>query len=342
MKNLALNIPHINDATSFYRAANPMAQLRERCKFLSGSMINSWSEATLRMCDGAFFQRPFLQDHKTALDMAKEAGRKVWVDYDDNLFDVPSDNPTHLQYSSSMVQENVKAILKQADIVTVSTNALKELYSEFNSNIKVVPNALDMGLRCMKERAVKPRRKIIAWRGSKTHQRDVFTYAAQIMEASRDKNNKDWAWHFIGDSLWFLTDSMPHHQTFLTKGMSPLEYHAHIANVAPSAMLVPLYESNFNKCKSNIAWLEATFAGAVAIAPNWEEWQHPGVLQYGSAIQFDNALYSVTNGDVDIEATAKISWEYIQDNLTLAKVNEIRLDVLCELFECDRKDLGAE
>jgi hypothetical protein len=28
--------------------------------------------------------------------------------------------------------------------------------------------------------------------------------------------------------------------------------------------------------------------------------------------------------------------------LTLEKVNELRIDVLCELFECDRKELGVK
>lgn len=342
MKNLAINIPNINDATAMYRAVNPLSQLRERCKYLNGLNIANWSEATVRVSDGAFFQRPFTADHLNALIMAKDSGRKVWVDYDDYLLGVPTDNPTHSKYMSQEIQVNVQNILREADIVTVSTEHLKKLYSKFNSNIKVARNGLDMGLRCMKERGKAGKRnKIIAWRGSRTHHRDVFTYARTIMEISRDPMNKDWQWHFIGDNLWFLTDSMPHYQTFVTKPMSPLEYFKHIKILSPSAFMVPLHDGDFNRSKSNIAWLEASYAGAITIAPDWEEWQHPGILKYKTESEFSEALRLVIKEEIDVSASVEKSWEYIMDNFTVEKINDIRLEVLCELFECDKKDLGA-
>jgi len=32
----------------------------------------------------------------------------------------------------------------------------------------------------------------------------------------------------------------------------------------------------------NIAWIEATYAGAATIGPAWQEWQHTGILNYSS------------------------------------------------------------
>lgn len=343
MKNLAINIPSINDATSFYRGAYPLAALRERCKYLNGLSINTWSEAVLRVSDAVFFQRPHTDDHRGAMEMALEVGRRVWLDYDDYLFGVPTDNPTHQKYGSKAVKDNVAWMLQNAHVITVSTKHLATLLKEFNPNIKVVPNAVDMGIKCMKDRPAQmhPRRKIMAWRGSHTHQRDVFTYTRAILQTSMDPAHKDWFWHFIGDRLWFLTDSMPHHQTFVTKAMGPVEYHRHIERMHASAFIVPLADSDFNRAKSNIAWMEAAYAGAVAICPDWEEWQVPGAIRYKNEAEFMAAMYAVIKGEINVESTAKNSWDYIQENLTLAKVNETRIDVLCELFECDRKDLGV-
>jgi hypothetical protein len=343
MKNLAINIPVINDATSFYRAAFPLGQLRQRCKNLNGLSIQSWSEATIRVSDGVFFQRPFQPEHRGALEMAIETGRRIWVDYDDFLLDIPTDNPTYRMYMRKEVQESVKWILANADIVTVSTQYLAGLYEPFCKNIKVIPNAIDTDLKCVKNRGTPAgRNKIIAWRGSPTHQRDVFGFARAILHVSRDEVNKEWFWHFIGDNPWFVTDSMPHNQTFLTQSMGPIEFFKHIQALQPSVFMVPLNDSQFNRAKSNIAWIEAAFAGAAAIVPNWDGWQVPGALTYKNEEEFATHLYAVINGEVDVVKKAQESWDYIQSELALPKVNEARIDVLCELFQCDRKDLGVD
>jgi hypothetical protein len=342
MFSLALNIPQINDATSFYRAAFPMGDLRKRCKNLNGIAISVWSEATLRCADGAFFQRPYTNEHRGAIQMAIEVGRKVWVDYDDFLLGIPTDNPTHQTYMSKQVQDNVKWILQNASVVTVSTTFLAQLYQPYCKNIRVVPNALDTELKSVRDRQTpKGRHKIIAWRGSNTHQRDLFRHAGAILSTSRDPANKEWAWHFIGYNPWFLTDSMPHTQTFITNGMSPIEYHHHISLLQASAFMVPLDESPFNRCKSNIAWMEAAFAGAASLVPNWDEWSKPGAITYKNEAEFKAGLYAIINGEVDVVAKAKESYDFILQELTLTKVNEARIDVLCELFECSRADLGV-
>lgn len=342
MFSLAINIPMINDATSFYRGSYPIAQLHKRCRNLIGLSPQAWSEATIRTSDGCFFQRPFMADHKTAIMMAKETGRKVWVDYDDYLLDVPTDNPTYRKYMTKEVNETLIWILQNSDIVTVSTAPLAHLYSQYAKNIKIVPNAMDMDLRCVKDRWNPGKRnKVMAWRGSATHHRDVFRFSRALLTVSRDHPDKAWGWHFVGDNLWFLTDSMPHLQTFLTQAMGPIEFLRHIQALSASCFHVPLDDSPFNRCKSNIAWMEAAFSGAAAIVPDWEVWDVPGALKYKNEEEFANLLYAVMNGEIDVEAKAKESWDYIEGNLTLPKVNEARVDVLCELFECDRSDLGV-
>lgn len=340
MKNLAINIPSINDATSFYRGAYPMGALREKCRDIAGIMISQWSEAALRMCDGIFMQRPFRSEHMHVMQMAQQVGCKVWVDYDDYLFGVPTDNPTCGQYGRKDITESVEKCLRSADVVTVSTEKLKELYLPYNSNILVAPNALDFRLKVVRDREVDKRRKIICWRGSSTHQRDLFTYARSIVEASRDPKHADWQWHFIGYNPWFITDSMPHESTFLTgtdltRPMGPIEYLNHFCMLRPSALIVPLADSQFNRCKSNIAWIEATLAGAVCIAPDWPEWNKPGVLTYKNEAEFMANIYAVTSGGLDIAGTVANSWNYIQEHLSLDKANLVRKSALVEMFGCD-------
>lgn len=341
-KKLAVNIPVINDVTSFYRAANPLAQIAQSYPGLYWNPMTQWNDAFCRAHDGAFFQRPCTNEHRGAMQMCMESGMKVWVDYDDLLTEIPTANPTYYQYMAKNIQENIEWCIKNADIVTVSTAPLAAKISQWSKNVRVVPNALDTSLKSVKERGTpKPRNKIMAWRGTPTHTRDLLRYARAILTVSRDETGpgKEWLWHFIGDTAWIVSDSMVHHRTFLTKPMGTIEYHRHIQLMQPSCFHVPLDESDFNRCKSNIAWIEASFAGAACIAPAWEVWDVPGAILYKSEEEYANAMYAVIKGEVDVEKSAKTSWDFIQENLTLEKVNEARVDVMCELFNCDRSDL---
>jgi hypothetical protein len=136
----------------------------------------------------------------------------------------------------------------------------------------------------------------------------------------------------MGDNLWFLTDTMERENTVVSDGLDVLDYHQYIHDLKPSVMMVPLFGSMFNHCKSNIAWIEATFAGAVTVAPAWDEWNRPGILTYENDAQFVTAMEAVLSGKIDVTKTCEASWTYIMDNLRLEKVNEARAKIICDIM----------
>jgi hypothetical protein len=48
-----------------------------------------------------------------------------------------------------------------------------------------------------------------------------------------------------------------------------MSYQIQLRGTSPDYIVVPLVNDAFNRCKSNIAWIEATNAGAVTIAPSY-------------------------------------------------------------------------
>lgn len=333
-------IPNVNDATSFYRAIGPFGNLKMLTDEKIGiAMPSPFSELMALGYRGAFFQRPNSKDHLQALEMCQDAGTPIWVDYDDFLFMVPSDNPAFKTFNKPERQKLVKKAVESANVLTVSTHKLAEYLKPLNNNVLVIPNALNDRLLVHRPKKMPKRNPLICWRGSPTHHRDVLSVQEEIISVARDPEFSSWTWNFFGDNLWFVTDFTPHEKTIWHEPIPMFMYHKVLIKVAPSVMIVPLSDNPFNRCKSNIAWLEAAYAGAITIAPDWPEWQKPGVLNYCDAKQFKEKLELVMRGGVDIEQMAGEAWEYIMDNLRLSKVNEMRKNTICALTGTDPSEI---
>lgn len=328
---LLINIPNAVDSTSYYRGIGPIAQLRK----VSSKDIDllttreadvTW--ATLSMMDAVFLQRPYTRSHLEIVKMAKRYRRPVWVDYDDYLFGVPTDNPCYETYAGKDTRSNIANILQLADVVTVSTMHLKRLFEAPKNKPKriyVVPNAYNDYLQ---DWGNGPKaHNLITWRGTNTHQRDLAVFADQIIAASNE--HPAWGWSFIGWNPWFATERMPHKGTTVISAIPVDEYFDFMRETQPAIHVVPLDDSHFNRAKSNIAWIEAAWAGAAVLAPDWEEWRRPGVVTYKDPDDFKVQLgHMIEAGPEKLREFNRLSATHIQDHLKLSHVNTARRDIL--------------
>lgn len=285
------------------------------------------------MADIFFLQRPYSKSHLEMVQMAKDNKVPVWVDYDDDLFSVPISNPAYRAYSNPETQNTIAQIIANADCVTVSTPFLKRQLEKgpapLNNNIKVVPNALNDRVFDYRTKPGPDRRKLVLWRGSSTHHKDLHEYLDPIVQAVN--SDSTWAWLFQGDKPWFLFERLGKNAIF-ADSIDPIQYFKQMHMTKPPVMIVPLHDNEFNRSKSNIAWLEAAFFGAMTIAPDWEEWVRPGCLNYNGINGFHEALSAVMKGEHNPTQQAELSWEYIKDNLLLRDVNKIRMGLIEELL----------
>jgi hypothetical protein len=330
MKLLSLTINR-NDSTSFYRANGVFHDLMSRMPLDIRSLdhndvkMESWS--TLLLYDMVYMQRPYSAMSVKMAEYLRELGIPLWVDYDDHLLEVPAFNRAFDVFSEPTIQQNICKILGLASLVTVSTPNLKIAYDTLSKNVHVVPNAID--LRLLNYREVKLKReKTILWRGSDTHQHDLAFYMDPILQQTAAF--ADWKWVYFGYNPWFFPPT-PNH--FYQKPTDPLYYFRHIHNLKPQIMQVPLADSVFNRCKSNIAWLEGTFAGAVCLVPEWDGWKNPGAITYNSLEQYAEKLKLLIAGNINTVKYNHLSWEYILDTLTLEKANETRKELLLSIIK---------
>lgn len=349
MKTLLAFAPAYTDATSFYRAFGPLGELKKQydINIIRGEEVN-W--ATLSTVDALFLQRPFNSTHVQIVEMARGNGKKIWIDYDDDLYSVPLGNRAHKLYSNKQTQNNITTLIAKADFVSVSTHQLKRRLCEILNKLKeknlpdintssdkivVVPNAYNRNF-CRYRGDVSSQKKVLTWRGSDTHDKDLLVYTQAIKQAFQ--NDLSWTMNLIGQPFWYTIEqlsSIPdikESNLVVTPALDPAEYWKFIYQTNPSLVFVPLFDCLFNRAKSNIAWIEGIHAGAACLAPDWEEWRKPGIINFKDPKDFFEKMLSVLKGEVDTMKLYEDGWQYILENLTIEKVNPLRKQILDQMW----------
>jgi hypothetical protein len=348
MNKLLVCSPDLGDACSFYRAAGVFRHLKAEGWQIDFADLST--EATdplgtipwqrLASYDCVFVQRPKSNYELGIYRHCSEMGIKLWVDYDDDFFNVPMGNPTYELYSSPGLQGVVDTLVRHADIVTVTTEALRDQLSGRRVEpIHVIPNAFDDYTFGQKPKTPTQFRAMWLWRGSHSHHPDLKEALPEFVRAQKETLGEGrHEFVFIGSSYWPVLEALDWKNKQQNNGVhlvDPALPYSFVRGLASSCKdgwgrfgVVPLVDSGFNRCKSNIAWFEFTYANSVVIAPGFlPEWIKPGIVNYTKEQNlFETYKDLVEHGD-PVEAI-DTSWEYIQDNYRLSKINVKRFDIL--------------
>jgi hypothetical protein len=312
------------DTCSLYRAGGIATDLQRQAN--AEIDIMQWDRTLLNWqvlmkYDIVMMQRAFDMQALTMTKYLKLLHIPVWIDWDDLMTACPQENKMYPTISAN--KDNIIELAKIADVISVPTEALRTAFSGYNKNIKLIPNAFNDTFFKREER---PRSKTVLWRGSPEHVRDLLFFMSplnRLVEAY-----SDWKFRFHGLNPWMLAEWK---NIEFAPVCDPFLYFRDNVKEAPLLMHVPLATSDFNLCKSNIAWIEATYFGAICIGRQWPEWMKPGILNYENENWYLTYIDEVLRGEVDTEYHVKKSWEYITDCLLLSKVNKLRVELIEEL-----------
>lgn len=318
--------PKFETAVSFYRGTPVMHEL---CR------ANGWELDVLPAKDitpdqiykyDIFFDiRPTSDESIYCIYLAKSAGIKVWIDIDDLLWKIPGSNIVSRSFSENSKTNLTRAILN-ADIVTVSTDTLAEQINlEFGVMCVVIPNAWNDRVDDLHGKWNAPEEgqsSHILWRGSTTHTGDLLDNREYFQES------EDYYFTFMGE---FPTFFFKKYGGGLEKinwqswRDNIFEYFQVCQQLKPQYFFFPLEDNLFNRCKSNIAWIEATMAGAVCIASKkMPEFKKVPCIYYES---YDN-LNDIINNKALAENIFRESINYLREVLRLSIINEQRAGVV--------------
>lgn len=308
-----------DDACSWYRAYSPFSYL-PRSHF-QVSYSSKPTRGDLLLADWLFVLRPSSDEQIALMQNAVDMGVKVWADYDDDLLGVTPDNPSHYYFSRQDIRDNIVVAQGIADVVSVTTNSLRDTVLKTNQSQKVyvVHNAFDpMWLKYRRD-SNGYRQDTVVWRGSNTHDRDLMSVFEEIVLLSEKFSELTWV--FVGQPPWFLWDKLKNKATL--GFIKPITtYFKTIIAMRPKLFIAPLADTPFNRCKSNIASLEAASAGSVCVARSWQGWWNG--QGYGGDFTFSEAF------EIAINENPEAFCKFMEEDFSMAKANKMRAKMLEE------------
>jgi glycosyltransferase involved in cell wall biosynthesis len=295
-----------------------------KIKGVTAQVIDKGNWLTLSDADIMFMERPWNDAHKEGIQYASAFNVPTWIDFDDDLFSIPPWNPSHKTYEPEKIKDSIKEICKLATVITVTTEQLKNVYGQFNPNVVVIPNALnDYNFPWRTDNWNET--NTFHWRGSRTHRGDLMKYKNEIVDLYKTTPNHRWSW--FGEEHWMVTEEMKSEDLIINSETEIVRYFVNTHNLLPSYAIVPLEDNTFNRGKSNIAWLEATWAGAITFAPDWEVWHQPGIVNFKDGT-FKDTVKKVISDPKLCRKLWTASTDHIKSNFMLTSVNAKRIDLI--------------
>lgn len=227
--------------------------------------------------------------------LATQGKSRLVFEVDDDLWSVDlSNRPAHAFYTEDRKRRLIENI-RVADAVTVTTEPLAEVVSQWNRNVHIVPNCVP-GWLLDHER---PQTDLvtIGWRGGRSHDRDFGELARplrQFLQHPSFRNRVEL--HCMG-AQYHERVATRHGRTRWTG------WHEGVADFLKAVdfdvAVIPLRPSRFNNSKSDLAVVEMSALGIPVIASDtgpYERTDAP-ILRVSSPRQWAEELESLATDE---------------------------------------------
>jgi len=202
------------------------------------------------------------------LEMQHRYQKPMLIELDDNFVDVPewSEAFEAYQANSSYRKESITQ-MKYADGLIVSTPYLRDVYSQFNERISIVPNSLDfkgdskfVGWDQVSVRKHKGTR--IGWIAGRAHFNDLMMVAPAVKEVLL--RYPEVTFCLVNSALQRSCELLGKPYPFeglknvhyADRSVPINRYAKFMASFGFDIGIAPLVDCNFNRSKSNLRWLE--------------------------------------------------------------------------------------
>lgn len=245
-------LPRVHDEKFF----NGLAQF----KALGKKIIIDWDDNFQKIDPLS----PHYRDFGTVPHYAdyKDGKLPVWVDVNDPLADKKVCNVMNIEANKAGI-ERAKKALTMADMVTTTTDVLADVFREFNPNVKVLPNCIDLEL--WKELPFQKHEGVrVGWSGGYSHFEDWKILAHVLPEFLR--LCPDVTLVLMGQMFKGTLENVDP-KRIEYRGWCPTPAYPYVSAILDlDFAMIPLVDSDFNNCKSPIKWLEMAALGVPCVS----------------------------------------------------------------------------
>lgn len=298
----------VNSGVSYHRIFAPMichqgadVMFIEKITDVEPEM---WSKVTHIFASRAFPVEPFEEFVK----LCRKENIKLIIDQDD-WWVLPPSHPLKGIYSDAMKVRIIRS-MKAADEVWVTNKHLASKVKKYNSNIRIIPNAISIPTWQVERQPSEQVR--FGYIGGNHHQIDV-------RESKIDLTGYE---AYVAD-----VDNYPEMMKakYTLKTFPPSAYHRLYEFFDVS--LVPLSTSEFAKCKSHLKMLEAGFSKCALIVSRTEPYlpyiTKENCIAIQSPSEWAGAIKRLNDNPNQVADIAEALYQYVQP-FTMTKINELR------------------
>lgn len=285
-------VPTLNIGVVYYRMENFVNEMRAlghqvayryhppeysgTCQWehnLTDSVIGEYESLT-SVADIVIFQSVHTPQSLALTQAIRHTMNKpVIAEYDDDIFAVSSEN---LSYRTTQPGGDAewynKRQIQEASGVIVSTDYLKKRYGSLNKRISVVPNAIDFKIWDNVKRGKEHKRIRIGWVGGASHSGDLRLVKDAIYKLLDRYRNIEIYFHMGGlPEKWML--DRPRFHAF-RKWFTIDKYPQGFARYSFDIGLAPLRDTEFNRSKSNLRFLEFSALKIPTVCSRMQTYEH--------------------------------------------------------------------
>jgi len=226
----------------------------------------------------------YFEEFCSLVDKCKSYNKKLIFDLDDLLFELPEHHYDRQRHHFTAYLLPIYYAIQEADLVTVPTRALKEYISCINDNTIVLPNYLDDQLWEAKHvKAGKSEKIIIGYMGTVTHYSDLESISSVVIKLLDDFEDKAELriWGFEPPSELRQHPSVKYNSLFYVSYSAFAKW---FRDMSIDIAIAPLIDNLFNRCKSNLKFLEYSINGIPGVYSNIEAYNSVIVNGYNGLL----------------------------------------------------------
>lgn len=252
-------------------------------------------------------------------DHYKEHGIEEYFDTNSNVWLwKDGENGFDLQKNRRKIADHIQS-LRDADLVTVTTDKLAEYASQYNKNVVVLPNAVDFSRWWKLD--LKPNKQLrVGWSGGHSHYEDWTTIREPLNNLMREYQFKLVS---AGHSFPGLIDEDNQH-LFESHDWVPFKGHPYrMMCMALDIAIIPLADLPFNHYKSPIKYVEMSAMGIPSVVANVTPYKEilseSRASAYNTPQQFYNSLKQLLTAPRLRKELGAAARKYVEDNFDAKK-----------------------